>query len=86
MGIGAIAGFRARNGKPPLEVVQAMAAAVPHRGSAVETLVHGRCALSCVNGPDRPDAEVARSGGIAAAFVGRLDNAAELAADARAAP
>ena len=58
-----------------------MAAAVPHRGSRVETLVHGRCGLACVNGDDPADAGVATSGDIAAAFAGRLDNASELEAD-----
>ena len=81
MGIGAIAVFRARNGKPPAEVVQDMAAAVPHRGSRVETLVHGRCGLACVNGDDTADAGLAISGDIAVAFAGRLDNASELEAD-----
>lgn len=80
MGLGAIAGFRARNGTPPPEIVESMAAAVPHRGSLVEILVHGRCALACVNGAETTDAGVATSGGVATAFVGRLDNAAELAA------
>ena len=58
-----------------------MAAAAPHRGSLVEALVHGRCAIACVNGTEASDAVLASSGRVAAAFVGRLDNAAELAAE-----
>jgi len=81
MGLGAIAVFRARSGKPPSEVVQAMAAVVPHRGSRVELLVLGRCALACVNEDDPADAGLATAAGVAAAFAGRLDNAREFAAE-----
>jgi len=78
--VGAIAVFLPRSGKAPAEVVEAMSAAAPHRGDRVETLVHGRCALSCANS-DLSDAVIGTVDGIAVVFVGTLDNARDLARD-----
>lgn len=82
--MGAIAIFLAGAGKPAPDVVEAMAAAAPHRGSRVDTLVLGRCALSCSNPADLSDAIIGYSDGMAAAFVGVLDNAQQLARDLKA--
>jgi asparagine synthase (glutamine-hydrolysing) len=60
-----------------------MNAAAPHRGSEVETVVHGRCSLSSLEADGVADAGVAEAGGFAAAFAGVLDNREELAADLR---
>ena len=58
-----------------------MSTAAPHRGRRLETLVHGRCALACSNPDDTSDAGLASGDGVAAAFVGTLDNARPLAKD-----
>ena len=58
-----------------------MGTAVPHRGAAIETVEIGRCALACVNATDDGDAGLAIVGRFGAAFAGRLDNAADLAAE-----
>src|SRR5215218_9260514 len=81
MGIGAIAGFRARDDRDARAVVETMGAAAPHRGAAIETVEIGRCALSCVNATDDGDAGLAIVGRFGAAFAGRLDNVADLAAE-----
>lgn len=60
-----------------------MIAAAPHRGRRGATLVHGRCALSCSNPADMADAVIGQFDGIAAAFVGTLDNVEDVAADIR---
>lgn len=57
-----------------------MALAAPHRGSSIESMVHGRVALAIAN-DDRPDAVLAMDGSLAVAFVGSLDNARELRAE-----
>lgn len=56
-----------------------MCAAAPHRGSRVESVIQGRCALACSNGDERPDAHVGSHSGVSVAFVGTLDNAHALA-------
>jgi asparagine synthase (glutamine-hydrolysing) len=58
-----------------------MSTAVPHHGGRVETLVHGSCALACINGTGPDGAELAVARGIAAAFAGTLDNAEEVRGD-----
>ncbi len=58
-----------------------MGTAAPHRGAAIETVEIGRCALACVNATDDGDAGLAIVGRFGAAFAGRLDNAADLAAE-----
>jgi asparagine synthetase B (glutamine-hydrolysing) len=77
--VGAIAVFLARAQKPEADVVEWMSAAAPHRGSRVESLLHGRCALSCVNTDGYADAGLALLDGFAAGFAGTLDNLAEVA-------
>lgn len=76
--MGAIAAHLAGSSEPSQQAVEAMAAAVPHRGTRVQTLIHGRCALAIVTADHAADAELAVCNGIAAAFTGTLDNAAEL--------
>ncbi len=76
--MGAVAAFFAGSGKATPDVVQAMSEVVPHRGRNVHTLVKGRCALACSNQDDFVDAHVSAVDGVAAAFVGTLDNPQEL--------
>ena len=79
--MGAIAAHLASSADAPRRAIEPMAAAVPHRGDRVETLVHGRCALASINGFGHDDAELALESGVAAAFAGTLDNAAEVERD-----
>ncbi len=58
-----------------------MSAAAPHRGTCVETLTYGRCAISCAHAEDLHDAVIGCVDGIASAFTGSLDNTAEIARD-----
>jgi asparagine synthase (glutamine-hydrolysing) len=61
-------------------VVERMLAAAPHRGSRVDRLSTGRCSLAIANAPEvPPDASLAESDGLAAAFSGRLDNLEDMA-------
>lgn len=78
--MGSIAVFLSALHDAPVHVVEMMSAAAPHRGPHVETLVHGRCALSIRNTGDLRDASLGRVGDLAVAFVGSLDNASELSA------
>jgi asparagine synthetase B (glutamine-hydrolysing) len=77
--VGAIAVFLPEQGPAQPDIVRAMTAAAPHRGTRIGTLVHGRCALACSNPEDLPDAEIGTVDNLAVAFVGCLDNAADLA-------
>ena len=79
--MGAIAAYVSGAAEPALREVEAMSAAVPHRGAHVQTLVHGRCALGCTTNGAVRDASLASARDCAAAFVGKLDNAAELERD-----
>lgn len=76
--MGAIAAHLAATAPPSARAVETMAEAVPHRGTRVSTLLHGRCALACVAPDHVDDADLAVADGIAAVFTGVLDNAAEL--------
>lgn len=78
--MGAIAVFLPEQGPGQPAVVDAMAAAAPHRGTRTATLIYGRCALGCAT-DDLPDAIVGSADNLAFAFVGSLDNAAALARD-----
>ncbi len=70
-----------RSGPPDPAVGQRMFDAAPHRGTATEAVVHGSCLLGVSTRGDAPgDASVGVAEGLAAAFVGSLDNVAELAA------
>jgi asparagine synthase (glutamine-hydrolysing) len=77
--VGAIAVFLPEQGPAQLAIVLAMMEAAPHRGTRVDTLVVGRCALATSNTDDRSDAVIGTSDTTAVAFVGSLDNAADLA-------
>jgi asparagine synthase (glutamine-hydrolysing) len=79
--VGALAAHIAPRGEPRPEIVRAMNAAAPHRGSDVETIVHGRCSLSSLEADGVADTGLAVAGGTAAVFTGVLDNREELAAD-----
>lgn len=57
---------------------QRMLAAAPHRGPNHEVVVQGDCALGVSHTDGMPDASIAVADGWAAAFVGDLDNHAEL--------
>ncbi len=76
-----LAAYLAPDERPTAGVVEAMSAAAPHRGVRVDTLVHGRCALAVSDHGEWLDASIARVDGIAAAFAGSLDNAADVARD-----
>src|SRR4051794_3410001 len=82
--MGAIAVAQDTRGRSTQDVVQAMAAAAPHRGDRIAALTHGAVGLATVNDEDLVDACVGISDGTAVAFVGSLDNASELRADLRA--
>jgi asparagine synthase (glutamine-hydrolysing) len=60
------------------ESIDRMLHAAPHRGPFTEVLECGRCLLGTTNHEGRPNASLATQDGVAAAFVGALDNAAEL--------
>lgn len=79
--MGAIGAYLAASARPSTRPAEAMTAAVPHRGERRETFLHGRCALACVNGAGPDDAELGVACGIAAAFAGTLDNAADVERD-----
>jgi asparagine synthase (glutamine-hydrolysing) len=81
--VGAIAVFLPALGEAQPDVVARMAAAAPHRGTGVQTLVHGRCALACSSNAAMPDAVLGAAYDLAVAFVGSLDNPAELTRDLR---
>ncbi|HSK52741.1 MAG TPA: asparagine synthase-related protein, partial [Clostridia bacterium] len=73
--MGAIAAFLSASEPDPERAVAAMLDVVPHRGSRRQILLHGRCALSCIDSDDLPEAALGTFDGIAVAFTGALDNA-----------
>jgi asparagine synthase (glutamine-hydrolysing) len=77
--VGSILAFLSRVGPPDPTILQTMAAAAPHRGATVRTIVHGRAVLGTSAGDGVGDADVAVDGEMAAAFVGDFDNIAQLA-------
>jgi asparagine synthase (glutamine-hydrolysing) len=77
--MGAIAIFLSPAAAVVPDVAVPMMEVVPHRGDRRETLVHGRCVLSCVSWDDQPDTAVGQFDGFAVVFVGDLDNADDLA-------
>ena len=79
--VGGIAVQLAADSPGSADLVRTMSAAAPHRGSRVDVVVLGRGALACATHDDRPDATVAVVEGVAAALVGKIDNAAELERD-----
>lgn len=75
--MGALAAVLA-NARPDVRIIKRMTAAAPHRGTNVEVVVVGRCALGRQMEVTREDASVAAEDGFAAAFTGDLDNHTEL--------
>src|SRR5918996_552950 len=67
-------------GHPIPEVASRMLAAAPHRGISELTVTKGACTLGVVGAGS--EASLHSGDGLAAAFVGRLDNGPELAAEA----
>src|ERR687891_1057520 len=67
-------------GHPIPEVASRMLAAAPHRGTSELTVTEGACTMGIVGAG--PEASLHSANGLAVAFVGRLDNASELAAEA----
>lgn len=79
--MGGIAAILSRAGEPDLAAARRMLAAAPHRGDQVRALRHGRCVLAVSDRPDGTETALESEDGRAAAFVGTLDNADELAKD-----
>jgi asparagine synthetase B (glutamine-hydrolysing) len=78
--MGAIAAYLGE-ASDPLAHLRAMVACVPHRGSNAAYVTLGRCGLAAIWSEEVPDAAVGKTDGLAVAFVGTLDNQAELADD-----
>lgn len=76
--MGGIAVALAGTGGSPAAAVRRMLASAPHRGSDTTVFTQGSCALGIGNASDRPDANLEAAEGLAAAFVGSLDNAAHV--------
>ncbi|HZA27144.1 MAG TPA: asparagine synthase-related protein [Actinomycetota bacterium] len=77
-------------GEPTARIVSRMLAAAPHRGSSERTVTRGVCSIGITDGgitdggitdDAAPEASLHSEDGLAVAFVGRLDNTAELAAE-----
>ncbi len=62
-----------------VDVAKRMLKAAPHRGAQWDVLSHGYCALAISNPVEPQDATLASVNGLAAALVGDIDNAPELA-------
>jgi asparagine synthase (glutamine-hydrolysing) len=77
--VGAIAVFLPHHGPAREGPVRSMGRVVPHRGTRVRELIHGRCALGTVDAEHAPDAALGGSAGLAVAVTGSVDNASELA-------
>jgi len=82
--MGAIAIFLAEREGAGTQVVRTMVAAAPHRGTCIETLVHGRAAMAISHADDMPDAALGLVNGVAVAVVGAIANADDLARDLNA--
>lgn len=76
MAVGAIAGILSRSEPPGLATVAEMLATVPHRGTRTGTLVYGNAALGITEGDF---AYLGQHGDFRCAFLGPLDNGADLA-------
>ena len=84
--MGALVAHLQRGGGTAAARATRMLAAAPHRGAELRTLELGRCVLGTSVHSDAPDASLAIAGGLAAAVVGRIDNAAEVASALRLRP
>ncbi|MEX0815867.1 MAG: asparagine synthase-related protein [Gaiellales bacterium] len=79
--MGAFAAVAFRSRPPDSEVVTRMLAAAPHRGASAEVVSCGDAVLGVSGSVELENAWLGRDNGVAAAFVGNLDNRAELAAE-----
>ncbi len=77
--MGAIAGYLDRAARDLQSTVRRMASAAPHRGSDIQVVALGRCALGVTNASDAPDGHVGLIDGLAVAVTGRVDNASDVA-------
>ena len=79
--MGAIAVHLPADGPPDPRAVERMLRASPHRGTRFERVIQGRCALGISHREDLDDTSLFREDGMASAFIGTLDNAAQLVGD-----
>ena len=77
--MGSVVAFLARE-RPDADAVERMAAAAPHRGDRPRVHAIGSAAVGVTERAGRSDASLHADPGIAVAFSGSLDNAAELRA------
>lgn len=77
--MGSVAAVLNYSGQADRPLVNRMLTAAPHRGRQVAIHVLGGCALGISNPDGEPDADLALENGIAAAFVGTIDNLPDLA-------
>jgi asparagine synthase (glutamine-hydrolysing) len=77
--MGSIANALFRDSEPDDARVRAMLEAAPHRGETVESVRIGQAVLATSDHPERREGSVAEGEGLAAAFTGTLDDAADLA-------
>src|SRR5215211_5258080 len=77
--MGSIAAVLFRTTEHDEAPVRAMLDAAPHRGSDSKVARIGRAVLAISDHADRREGSIAAADGMAAAFTGSLDNAAELA-------
>jgi len=76
--MGSLVAVFGRSAIPDAAQARRMLAASPHRGSETDVLVHGSSVLAVSDSPDRSESSLASEDGMAAAFVGTLDNMEEL--------
>jgi asparagine synthase (glutamine-hydrolysing) len=81
--MGSLVAILGRSAVPDASQARRMLAASPHRGAEAGVLVHGSSVLAVSDSPDRAESSLASDGEAAAAFVGTLDNLAELAEELR---
>ena len=72
--MGSLSVLLCRDGPPSVDPIRRMLKAAPHRGSLTQVAVRGQAALGISNPEEHPDATLAKCDGMAAAFVGTLDN------------
>jgi asparagine synthase (glutamine-hydrolysing) len=77
--VGSLAAVILRATTPQPATVRRMLAAAPHRGTEIDLLSVGRAVLGVSSARGSADAWLAERDGLAAAVVGRIDNATELA-------
>src|SRR2546423_7285923 len=77
--MGSLSVLLSRDGPPPVDRIRRMLEAAPHRGSLTHVAVCGQAALGISNPEEHPDASLVERDGMAAVFVGTLDNLTEIA-------